>query len=199
MIKSCDEEILPLKEETENITFEIEPLLAKKGEIATEIKSYDHHIRDRQKELRDIDDELSQAQLQINQYNQRIRDIKEKESVNTQAQRDDLEKKIRVLNENIDKELEREKAFSSEFDRLEYEFKQHNDQLFKIDSDLHKAQDEQRSLVQSINNLNDQRNDKFLAYGANMPNIIREINALEQKRMWRGAKPIGPFGFIKLM
>ena len=59
---------------------------------------------------------------------------------------------------------------------------------------LYKMNDQIRNTANAINDAKESKKDPLYAFGAKMPQVVRDIEDAERGGRWRGKMPVGPIG-----
>ena len=179
----------PLHQERDELVNVLEKTKADSKSVTQEERRINDDIQTQKRSIEDID-KLIESETRKNSTDKTI----EKKQQLT-AQLGDLERKKEDLESVLARD--RQKMQASDYE-AQMEHAERDAQKFKGTADR-LSYDTQR-ISDEIKLLSNVDNNRFAAFGSNVGEMLREIEQLDQRRAFKGGRPVGPLGaHIKLL
>ncbi|KAG0166206.1 Structural maintenance of chromosomes protein 6 [Apophysomyces sp. BC1015] len=173
-----------------------QPNLEEKRKLSGEKIAHETKLREITNDIRDINDYVKQSKNRLERCKRDIAAENAKIESNNQSKRDKISEKIGQLEKSIQEKLQKKEALKSEVEEFERKQQEATKQKDEVDQKLHAASRQREELKKRIMNLRAQKENKLKAFGYNMPEVLKDINA---ESRWKMGKPVGPFGaYIEL-
>ena len=126
----------------------------------------------------------------IEGYDQKILEETRRLEVNTQAKRDETQRKLQDAADNVNKAIDRLKGLETEIATAEEEFRVITTEGGAAEEEVRRIRADIDHHQQMITQCHAQKSNQLAPYGNNIQRVLEAIKGMR----WHGAPPVGPFG-----
>lgn len=110
------------------------------------------------------------------------------------TQREEADRRIQVIDEKIEQRQMDSNRSSTDKDAAQSRIEAITHEIDQTKNLGNRLGDELKNLDSNRSRMISQRKNHLAVFGQGVPQVVQEIERLENERKWRGKKPIGPFG-----
>jgi chromosome segregation ATPase len=177
--------LAPLKDRVSGIKHQQRDITNVLNETTQELQAIANNMQDTDKKIREFQERIDTENQKLSGDHRELNRIRETKITALENKKEGLIRSMDEISQRMD-ELQNQ---MSETDQLKRRQEHH----------LQDIGNECKGIQDRIRQVNSQKQNSLLAYGREMPNVVKAIDEYDKRNMWKGAKPIGPFGkFVKL-
>ncbi|KAI5122964.1 hypothetical protein M0805_006843 [Coniferiporia weirii] len=169
---------------------DINHLIRRRGELADQLRANKTKIHDyittgngMNKELKSVNNIITQCEAQIAVETEKLNEDK-------QAEREERQRKLDAARKDVDDHELQLSQINDEIRRLNEERDLLKNNIIEAESTKANAEREMRSCSNQLDQMARQAHDRISKFGPRMSEIMRKIDATK----WYGEKPVGPLG-----
>ncbi|KAL0575298.1 Structural maintenance of chromosomes protein 6 [Marasmius crinis-equi] len=188
-VDTANAEVLRLEAEVDSFGSQDE-LKEKHNEAKRKVATEKREIAECRNDRRNIEDSIKILKQSIDGLQQQIDQETQRMAANTQAKRDERQRKLTAANANVEKAEREHGEIASIIRALEEE-------AAEVQKEGTAKEEEAKALKAKIQNCsgmiqrcNEMEKNRYVAYGSGIGFVVQKINQMN----WHGAKPLGPLG-----
>lgn len=133
---------------------------------------------------------IKATKIQIEEYDRRIAEEARRLAVNTQAKRDETNRKLEDAKDRVDEASKRLTSANDELRDLQAKWSTARDEGHAAEAERRTARDQVTNCDEMLKKCKEQENNSLAPYGRNIKKVQEQI----AKMRWHGDMPLGPLG-----
>ncbi|KAF9990791.1 Structural maintenance of chromosomes protein 6 [Mortierella antarctica] len=170
------------------------PTQERKRHLEIELREKREELKNVQDEERTVNDEIKNAKDLIRGYDQKIEQELKKMQGSAQSRRSETEETIRQLEQQIEVWKRQLAEGREDASKYEQQADEGRNRLEQHSNTVNRTKAEMNETKTRIKQLRDQKDNALKAFGPTIPDVLRDIEQVTNKRGWRGEPPVGPLG-----